>query len=169
MNAYRNKGRGTPGERRAIKCRSRYRDRTSLPPVLRPASFSTSTQHPHFLTRRSASMARQPVTTRALQGSERQPLPEARAVGKADPEERLEVSVLLRRGNSAGLAEHVNKLAKREGVRRHLTREEFEGQFSADGADIATVKKFADAHGLAVVQEHAGRRTIVLSGTVAQF
>jgi len=114
-------------------------------------------------------MSRQPVTRRALQGSERQPLPEARAVGKADPEERLEVSVLLRRRNSAGLAEHVNKLAKREGVRRQLTREEFEGQFSADGADIATVKKFADAHGLAVVQEHAGRRTIVLSGTVAQF
>ena len=34
---------------------------------------------------------------------------------------------------------------------------------------MAAVKKFAGAHGLAVVQEHAGRRTVVLSGTVAQF
>jgi len=31
------------------------------------------------------------------------------------------------------------------------------------------VKAFAAAHGLAVVQEHAGRRTVILSGTVAQF
>ena len=36
-------------------------------------------------------------------------------------------------------------------------------------ADIAAVKEFASKHGLAVVQEHAGRRTVVLSGTVAQF
>ena len=32
-----------------------------------------------------------------LKGSERQPLPGAKSVGKADPAERLEVSVLLRR------------------------------------------------------------------------
>ena len=44
-------------------------------------------------------MARQSVSRNSLKGSERQPLPGAKAVGKADPTERLEVSVLLRRRN----------------------------------------------------------------------
>ena len=104
-----------------------------------------------------------------LKGSERQPLPGAKSVGKADPAERLEVSVLLRRRSGTALTEHVKKLANREKGGGHLSREEFERQFGADNADMAAVKKFADAHGLAVVQEHAGRRTVVLSGTVAQF
>src|SRR5262249_10993954 len=34
---------------------------------------------------------------------------------------------------------------------------------------IAAVRKFADDNQLAVVEEHPARRTIVLSGTVAQF
>ena len=109
-------------------------------------------------------MARHP-----LKGSERQPLPGAKSVGKADPAERLEVSVLLRRRSGTALTEHVKKLASREKSDRHLSREEFERQFGADNADMAAVKKFAGAQGLAVVQEHAGRRTVVLSGTVAQF
>ena len=109
-------------------------------------------------------MARNP-----LEGSERQPLPGANAVAKADPGERLEVSVLLRRGNADVLKARVEKLANREGVGGHLSREAFDRQFGADSADIAAVKKFAAAHDLSVVQEHAGRRTVVLSGTVAQF
>jgi choline dehydrogenase-like flavoprotein len=104
-----------------------------------------------------------------LKGSERQPWPGARTVGKADPAERLEVTVLLRRWNAAALAERVKKLARRESAGNHLSRDQFENQFGADPTDIANVRKFAGTHGLAVVQEHAGRRTVVLSGTVAQF
>ena len=63
----------------------------------------------------------------------------------------------------------MENLANREGVGRYLSRESFEGQFAADSADIAAVKKFAAAHHLSVVQENAGRRTVKLSGTVAQF
>ena len=114
-------------------------------------------------------MARHPLTRHPLKGSERQPLPGAKAVGKADPAERLEVSVLLRRRNDAALAEHVKKLASRETAGNHLAREQFDEQFGADTTDIAAVKEFADAHGLAVVQEHAGNRTVVLSGAVAQL
>jgi len=114
-------------------------------------------------------MARNSPARHPLKGSERQPLPRAKAVGKADPAERLEVSILLRRRNGAALTERVKKLARREDVGGHLSRAQFDQQFGADGADIAAVRKFAEAHGLAVVQEHAGRRTVVLSGTVAQF
>jgi kumamolisin len=104
-----------------------------------------------------------------LKGSERKPLPGAKSVGRADPAERLEVSLLLRRRGGAALADHVKKLANREKGVSYLSRREFERQFGADDADIAAVKKFAGKHGLAVVQEHPGRRTVVLSGTVAQF
>jgi kumamolisin len=114
-------------------------------------------------------MAQNTPKRHSLKGSERTPLPGARAVGKANPTERLEVSVLLRRRNAAALTEHVQKLARRESAGGRLTREQFDRQFGADDKDIATVKTFAAAHRLAVVQEHPGRRTIVLSGTVAQF
>jgi kumamolisin len=114
-------------------------------------------------------MAQHAAKRNPLKGSERKPLPGARAVGNADPTERLEVSVLLRRRNGAALTERVQKLARRENAGDHLSRQQFDAQFSADANDIAAVKTFAQAHGLAVVQEHPGRRTVVLSGTVAQF
>ncbi len=104
-----------------------------------------------------------------LTGSERQPMRGARSVGKADPSERLEVSVLLRFRGSDALKDRVSKLARGEQAGRHLSREEFAQQFGADPADIAVVRQFANAHGLVVVEEDAARRTVVLSGTVAQF
>ena len=105
----------------------------------------------------------------SLKGSERQPVPGAKSVGQSDPMERLEVTVLLRRGEPDNLKDRVRKLANRERVGPHLSREAFEAQFGASDADIAAVRTFARAHNLAVVQEHAGRRTVVLSGTVGQF
>jgi kumamolisin len=114
-------------------------------------------------------MAQHQSIRHPLKGSERQPLPGAKAVGKADPAERLEVTVLLRRRDAVALTAHVDKLAGRKSAGNHLSREQFEERFGADPEDIATIRTFADAHGLSVVQEHAGRRTVVLSGTVAQF
>jgi len=114
-------------------------------------------------------MAPQQPTRRPLKGSERQPLSGARAVGKADPDERLEVTVLLRRRNVTALTERAKKLARRESAGNHLSREQFNRQFGSDTTDIARVRQFAETHGLTVVQEHAGRCTVVLSGTVAQF
>jgi kumamolisin len=106
---------------------------------------------------------------RPLAGSERQPMRGARAIGKADPAERLEVSMLLRRANAGDLGERVGGIARAPRRRDHLSAEEFEQQFSASSVDLAAVREFAARHGLAVVQEHAGRRTVVLSGTVDQF
>ncbi|HTS54695.1 MAG TPA: S53 family peptidase [Burkholderiales bacterium] len=109
------------------------------------------------------------MPTRPLKGSERQPVPGARSVAKADPAERLEVSVLVRRRGGEALEGKVKQLAAGDKAGGHIGREDFERQFGADPADLAAVKKFAGSHGLAVVQEHAARRTVVLSGTVAQF
>ena len=109
-------------------------------------------------------MARHPLI-----GSERAPLPGARSVGKADPAERLEVSVIVRRRAAQVLKERVAKLEAGDKSVGHIRREDFAKQFGADPGDMAAVKSFATSHGLAVVQEDAARRTVVLSGTVAQF
>jgi kumamolisin len=109
------------------------------------------------------------MTTNPLKGSERQPMPGAESAGRADPDERLEVSVLLRCGNAGALKERVEKLASRKGASKHMSRQEFDRQFGATSADLAAVREFAAAHKLSVVQEHAGRCTVVLSGTVARF
>jgi len=104
-----------------------------------------------------------------LVGSERKPLPGARSIGKADPGERLEVTLVLRHRQHEQLQERVRKIATGDKSERQLTHEEYDQQFGADSTDIQAVKQFANQHGLAVVDEHAGRRHVVLSGTVAQF
>ena len=102
-----------------------------------------------------------------LRGSERQPIPGAKSVGKSDPAERLEVTVLVRRSAADDLQKKVKDLVA--GGRSHISREEFAKRYGAAAADMTAVKKFAEKHGLAVVEEDASRRTVVLSGKVAQF
>jgi kumamolisin len=104
-----------------------------------------------------------------LKGSDRAPLHGATATGKADPNERLEVTVLIRRRGGDALSAHASKLATGDRSRGRMTRAQFAEAYGADPADIEAVKTFAAAYGLAVVEEQAARRTIVLSGTVAQF
>ncbi|HEY0340122.1 MAG TPA: protease pro-enzyme activation domain-containing protein, partial [Steroidobacteraceae bacterium] len=104
-----------------------------------------------------------------LKGSERAPLYGSRATGPADPSEPLLVSVLLRRRARQELRDRVRRLAGGDRTSGHLAREEFARQYGAEPADIAAVKTFAASHSLTVIQEHAGRRTVILGGTVAQF
>ncbi len=103
-----------------------------------------------------------------LKGSERSALPGARALGPANPSERLEASVLVRRRGQQAMQARVADLAAGRG-HGSLSKEEFARAHGADPADLARVRSFAESHGLAVVQEQAARRTVVLSGNVAQF
>ena len=105
----------------------------------------------------------------SLKGSDRKAMPGATTLAPADPEERLEVSVLVRRRAHQEFAARVAALGSSRTPATHLSREEFARQHGADPADLAAVVKFAAEHGLGVVQQHAARRTVVLSGTVAQF
>jgi kumamolisin len=106
---------------------------------------------------------------RPLRGSERSPLPDSRALGPADPSERLEVTVIVRAGDRQGLRDRMKRLERGEGGAARLSRAEFARRHGAGRADLDAVREFAEAHGLAVVEEHAGRRTLVLTGNVAQF
>jgi kumamolisin len=117
------------------------------------------------------------MAKRPLKGSERSPLPNSSALGPADPTERLEVTVIVRATDPQGLQtrlqeiarEAAKKGAKSRGPTSHLSRAEYARRHGASRADLDAVREFAEAHGLAVVQEHAGRRTLLLAGTVAQF
>src|SRR5271170_1702868 len=103
-----------------------------------------------------------------LKGSERSAVSGAHVIGPADPTERLEVSVLVRRRAPQAMQARVAALAS--GKRpAHLSREEFAREHGADPSDLAGVRSYAQAQGLKVLLEHAARRTVILSGTVAQF
>src|SRR5579871_3604498 len=104
-----------------------------------------------------------------LSGSEREVFADAKSLGAADPAERLEVSVLLRRQGADLLKQHLAKLARGERPERHMAREEFARRFGTAPKDFAKLRKFAAKHGLAMTLEHAARRTAMLAGTVSQF
>ena len=105
----------------------------------------------------------------SLKGSARAPVAGARVVAPAEPAERLEVSVILRPRAAGELQSRAASLASGDRSSSFMSREEFAAAHGADAADLSTVRAFAAAHGLAVLQEDAARRTVVLSGTVAQF
>src|ERR1700744_5188912 len=105
----------------------------------------------------------------SLEGSERIAMPGAKALAPADPSERMEVSVLVRRRANQDFVARVAALSRQSAPAEAMSREEFAQKHGADPKDLAAVRNFAQATGLSVVQEHAGRRTVVLSGTVAQF
>ena len=80
----------------------------------------------------------------------------AKPAGKVSPDERLQVTVRLRRKPGA-------KTPRVEG--KPLTREEFCDAYGADPADIEKVEEFANEHGLDVVETSIAQRAVKLSGT----
>ena len=103
-----------------------------------------------------------------LKGSDRKPLPGSRTVGPADPSEGVQVSVLVRRRARQEFKDRVKLIAAGDRSVQPLSREEYTRKFGAEPADIAAIKSFAAKHSLSVVQESEARRTVVLSGSVAQ-
>jgi kumamolisin len=102
-------------------------------------------------------------------GSERTAMPGSRLVGAADPNERVLVTILLRRRTtSPGISGFVQQQVQSPPQERQfLTHAEFAKVHSADPADIEKVQAFAASHGLSVVETHPAQRRIVFSGTVA--
>jgi kumamolisin len=102
-----------------------------------------------------------------LAGSERAPLPGAREVGPANPNETVEVTLRLRsRAGKQPIIDEKEFLKPAE-KRAIFSRKDFEQQRGADPASIALVESFAREHKLTVKEKSAARRTVILSGTVA--
>ena len=77
---------------------------------------------------------------RPIRGSERTPMPGARDVGEADPRERLEVTVLLRRKNAQELRGRIKKLEQGDHSDGVLSRTAFAERHGSDAGDMADVE-----------------------------
>ncbi len=107
-----------------------------------------------------------------LPGSERAVPAGTRTVRAADAHERLEVSLILRPRAREQLQARIAALHATAGGAprpRPLSREAFAQRHGASATDLRAVRRFATGHGLSVVAASAARRTLMLSGTVAQF
>jgi kumamolisin len=93
-------------------------------------------------------------------------MPGATRSGPANPDQRASVTVCLR---SRPGAPALPDLSQPEGRPARLTRAEFAAVYGADPGDIAAVEVFAAGHGLTVEESSIPRRTVVLTGTVAQL
>ncbi len=106
----------------------------------------------------------------ALTGSERVAMPGARVVAPADPTERLEVTVLVRRRAARGIRMRGRPSSQRAMRRALLTREEFATRAMARMPPIwqrcALSRRRRDSWSCSSMR-HGD--TVMLSGTVAQF
>src|SRR5260370_30872525 len=93
------------------------------------------------------------------------PFPGARFLAPADPNQRIEISCVVRPRQKP----HPEQLAQARQRRKQLTREEFEAAYGAAPIDLELVEAFAHEYGLTVVETSRARRTVVLGGTIAAF
>ncbi len=102
-------------------------------------------------------------------GSERLPLPGANSIGPIDPNEQIEVTVRVRRRSHLA-ANDIEQMATRlPHQRQHLSHEEYEQTYGAAPKDLEKIENFAREFGLNVVNSSVARRSVVLSGTVADL
>jgi kumamolisin len=94
-----------------------------------------------------------------LPGSERTPPPNSQQLGEIQKDEKVRVTVVLRRKSAAPDA------LTGGGVRQHLSHDEFAARHGADSKDIGLVEKFANEFGLQVVESNPRKRRVVLTGT----
>src|ERR1700733_5919553 len=103
----------------------------------------------------------------ALPGSSRRPVAGAKAVGKVNPNQRIEITIQLRRRRGADLEKKISELsAQKPSDRKYLTRAELADTAGSDPADIPQVESFAHDHKLSVTEVSIPRRTVKLSGTI---
>ncbi|WP_206830301.1 protease pro-enzyme activation domain-containing protein [Alicyclobacillus fructus] len=103
---------------------------------------------------------------RVLAGHARTQAPNAVDKGPVAPDHRISVTVVLRRQRADELEARVHRLsAEPPHAREHLEREEFVRQHGAAVDDFVELRRFAEAHGLALDSAHAAAGTAVLSGT----
>jgi kumamolisin len=110
-------------------------------------------------------MVQIPKDYKLLEKSQRRPRHGAHKVGPSDPKETLSVTIRVRRrpdapalpDPSSGPGHNV------------ISHEEFAAKYGAAQTDFDRVIAFAKEQGLKVVESSLPRRTIILSGTVAQM
>ncbi|MBB5445383.1 MULTISPECIES: protease pro-enzyme activation domain-containing protein [unclassified Paraburkholderia] len=109
------------------------------------------------------------VIKHPLPGSERKVAQGTTVIGQCDPAERIEVFVMLRRQQQAKFDALIKRIEAGDASVKPLSREALAQDYGAAPDDIAKVRAFAAAHGLTVAREDPAARSVLLSGTIAQF
>jgi kumamolisin len=110
-----------------------------------------------------------PENYERLDGSERRPSPTATLLGPADENEHVEVTITLRRRTDGKPLPEADHFLVAPSQRQRLSNDEFAASYGASDEDIRQVTDFATSHGLTVVDTHAARRSVIVSGTVKQL
>jgi kumamolisin len=114
-------------------------------------------------------MAKIPFGYERLEGSQRVARGGARLAGRADGDEKLSVTIRVRRRPDAAALPDMEYWVKTPpGQRTFLSREEFATLYGAAQADLDRVAEFSRGHGLSVTEMSVGQRLVMVSGTGAQ-
>lgn len=106
----------------------------------------------------------------AIEGSTRILPPGARRLRAADPDERVDITVCLRRrSDGPPVPDHAEFLRIPPRARPKLNPDEFAARYGASQDDIDAVVTFATSHHLAVTTVNAAARTLTVRGTVRQL
>ena len=115
-------------------------------------------------------MADVPHNYHAVRGSERTSPVNSRFLGPADRNEKVTVTIVLRRRPDGPPAPDIDTFTAAAVVkRRRLTTGEFAERYGASPGDVEQVVHFVTRHGLTVVETHPARRTLAVRGTVEQL
>src|SRR3954447_26916995 len=113
-------------------------------------------------------MASAPHDWVAVDGSEREPVPDARQAGAVGADREIDVTVIVRPRAGDDLPDLEQDAGDGEPVPQ-MSREEFAKRHGADEEDIGRVRQFAEQHGLKVAEVNEARRTVVLRGRIADM
>lgn len=104
----------------------------------------------------------------ALPGHVRPMVDGAVDAGPVQPNERVSVTLVLRRRSPEQLQKTIESLQAQAPIQRtHLTYDEFAERHGADPQDIEKVRDFAEAHGLVLERVHTAAGIAVLTGPAA--
>jgi kumamolisin len=104
--------------------------------------------------------------SKPLPNSTRIPVPGFRAVRSADPDQVVEITLVLCRATKVSDEDVIKMSSEPVSNRKYWTHEQLTKSHGASPADVAKVTEFAHASDLAVVEENLSARTVKLSGTV---
>jgi hypothetical protein len=90
-------------------------------------------------------------------------------LGPADPDEQFSVTIVLRRRPDGEPMPGIEFYRTPPSRRPRLSEDEFAARYGASPQDMAVATEFAAANALAVTEANAARRSVKVTGTVAQM
>jgi kumamolisin len=103
-----------------------------------------------------------------LARSQRTPMRAAQVIGPVSPDERFDVTIRVRRRAAIDAAATAHADGS-PASRTYVTREAYADRFGSAQEDLDRIADFARSFGLVVVATDRARRSVFVSGTVAQY